>query len=131
MTEVYEKLQNLIVDSCGVEVADIKPDASLVKDLGVDSIDIMDLLYGIETEFKIQLSLLEFEEIARKETPEGKFDTDNTLTPEGIATLKKLLPDVPGSLYPENMMVQQIPLLITPKVLALWISQKITADERD
>jgi len=127
MSQVYEKLKELLVDSCGVEESKIQEHSSLVKDLGVDSIDMMDLLYGIESEFDIQLSLFEFEELARNETPNGNFDVDNVLTPEGLATLKRLLPDVPDSLYPENMIVQQIPILITPAVLAHWVDQKISA----
>lgn len=51
----FEKLQNIIADVAGVEPSEIKPETTFVADLGLDSLDVYQIVVGIEDEFKIQV----------------------------------------------------------------------------
>ena len=53
--EVLAKLKEIVVDRLNVEEDQIKPDASFVEDLGADSLDIVELIMGIEEEFDIEI----------------------------------------------------------------------------
>ena len=53
--EIMNKLKELVIDRLNVEEEQIKPDASFIEDLGADSLDIVELIMGIEEEFDVEI----------------------------------------------------------------------------
>ena len=53
--EVIEKVKECIVESVGVKYEEIELTSQVVNDLGADSLDLVALLYQLETEFDISL----------------------------------------------------------------------------
>lgn len=53
--EIQAKLKSILVDRLNAEEDQIKPEASFVEDLGADSLDIVELIMGIEEEFDIEI----------------------------------------------------------------------------
>lgn len=51
----FEKLQNIIAEVLNVEVEDIALTTTFVDDLGADSLDIFQIIMGIEEEFDIEI----------------------------------------------------------------------------
>ena len=50
-----EKLKALIVDVLNVDADEITEDTTFIDDLGADSLDVFQIIMGIEEEFKIQI----------------------------------------------------------------------------
>ena len=55
MEELQAKLKEIVIDRLNAEEDQIKPEASFVEDLGADSLDIVELIMGIEEEFDIEI----------------------------------------------------------------------------
>ena len=53
--EVLSRLKEIITDRLDVEEDQIVPEATFVEDLGADSLDIVELIMGIEEEFDIEI----------------------------------------------------------------------------
>lgn len=51
----FEKLQEIIAEVMNVETDDITLDTSFVEDLGADSLDIAQIVMGIEEAFDIEI----------------------------------------------------------------------------
>lgn len=51
----FEKLQNIIADVLNIDKAKITPETTFVDDLGADSLDVFQIIMGIEDEFDIQI----------------------------------------------------------------------------
>ena len=51
----FEKLQAIIADVLNVPKDDITPETTFVDDLGADSLDIFQIIMGIEEEFDIEI----------------------------------------------------------------------------
>ena len=51
----FEKLQNIIADVLNIEKEKITPETTFVDDLGADSLDVFQIIMGIEDEFDIQI----------------------------------------------------------------------------
>lgn len=64
MEEIFERVKSIIVDRLGVEEGEVTMDASIKDDLGADSLDIMDLVLELETEFKMEISDEQAEQIS-------------------------------------------------------------------
>lgn len=50
---IFEKLKAMAVDQIGIDPALIKPESDIIKDLGCDSLDIVDMLMSVEEEFGV------------------------------------------------------------------------------
>ena len=60
----FEKLQDIIADVLNVSKDDIRPETTCVDDLGADSLDIFQIIMGIEEEFDIEIDNDEAEKIS-------------------------------------------------------------------
>ncbi|HOC81835.1 MAG: acyl carrier protein [Thermovirgaceae bacterium] len=55
MDEITARLKEIVMDRLDVEEDQIKPEASFVEDFGADSLDIVELIMGIEEVFDIEI----------------------------------------------------------------------------
>lgn len=60
---VYEKIKTMISNQFKIDEDDITMDTSFRKDLGADSIDLVELIISIEEEFDIEVEDDELENI--------------------------------------------------------------------
>ena len=58
-----EKLQKIIAEILNVDTEEVTPDTTFVDDLGADSLDIFQIVMGIEEEFDIEIPTEEVEQI--------------------------------------------------------------------
>jgi acyl carrier protein len=58
-----QKIKEMVAYVLGCEESEVVPDASFKNDLGADSLDMADIVMGLESEFKIELSSDEMERI--------------------------------------------------------------------
>ena len=54
MSTTQERLRNLISEQCGIKAGEISLDATL-KELGLDSLESVELVMEIEQEFKLEI----------------------------------------------------------------------------
>lgn len=59
----FEKLQKIIAEVLNLSEKEIKPDSTFVDDLGADSLDVFQIIMGIEEEFDIEIDNEEAEKI--------------------------------------------------------------------
>lgn len=63
MSEISEKVKQLIVEKLSVDAADVKDEASFTSDLGADSLETVELMMDLEKEFDITIPEEESEKI--------------------------------------------------------------------
>lgn len=59
----FEKLQKIIAEVLNVDTDEITMDTTFVDDLGADSLDVFQIIMGIEEEFDIEIPNEEAEKI--------------------------------------------------------------------
>ena len=62
--EIKSKIKEIIVDKNGVEAEQVTDNANFETDLGMDSLDNVELLMEIEKEFSISIPIAEFEKVS-------------------------------------------------------------------
>lgn len=55
MSEVAEKVTNIVVEHLGVSKDQVKPESNFVDDLGADSLDTVELVMAFEEEFGCEI----------------------------------------------------------------------------
>ena len=54
--EIQDKVKKIIAEKLSVDLAEVKPEASFVDDLGADSLDLVELIMSMEEEFGVDIS---------------------------------------------------------------------------
>ncbi|MDR0886126.1 MAG: acyl carrier protein [Clostridiales Family XIII bacterium] len=60
----FDKVKEIIIDQLQLDDVEIKPETSLMKDLEADSLDAVEIIMGIESEFDIEIPDEEAEKFA-------------------------------------------------------------------
>ncbi len=51
----FEKIKSVLAEQLGIDESIITMNSSFIDDLGADSLDIVELIMGLETEFDIEI----------------------------------------------------------------------------
>lgn len=57
MSETFDKVADIIADTSELDRETIMPDSNTVDDLGIDSLDFLDIVFAIDKEFGIKVPL--------------------------------------------------------------------------
>ena len=121
--EVFEKVQAALVDALGVDDEEVTPEATLVGDLGAESIDFLDIVFKLEKAFDIQIPR---EELSPEDIlTNSQYVQDGKVTPEGLTELKRRMPWADLSKFEENPRVQDFGDLLTVQDMCRYVESKI------
>ncbi|MFO0940319.1 MAG: acyl carrier protein [Pirellulales bacterium] len=121
--EVFEKVRAALVDALGVDDDEVTPQATMVGDLGAESIDFLDIVFKLEKAFGITIPREELfpDDILTN----AMYVKDGKVTAEGISELKKRLSWADLSKFEQNPRVQDFGNLLTVNDLCRYVQSKI------
>ncbi|MEQ8361003.1 MAG: acyl carrier protein [Cytophagales bacterium] len=64
MSEIKKKVNDILINSIGIEESEITEEANLIKDLGIDSLDYAELVMEFEQNFDIKIPDTDAEQLA-------------------------------------------------------------------
>jgi acyl carrier protein len=121
--EVYAKVRETLVDALGVDEDEVKPDATLMGDLGAESIDFLDIVFRLEKGFGIKI-------------PPGDLFPDNILnnpqyveggklTPAGLAKIKESTPHLDFSEFEKDPDINKMSGLFKVQTIVKYVMSKV------
>ena len=121
--EVFEKIQEALMDALGVDDDEVTPKATLVGDLGAESIDFLDIVFRLEKAFNIEIPRAELfpEDILTN----AAYVEDGKVTETGVAELKKRMPFADLSGFETNPLVQEFGNLLTVNDMCRYVCSKV------
>ncbi len=120
--EIFEKVQEALVEALGVDDDEVTAEATLVGDLGAESIDFLDIVFKLEKAFDIQIPR---EELSPEDIlTDSNFVQDGVVTADGIAELRKRMPWANLDTFAENPRVQDFGNLLTVGDLVGYVTSK-------
>jgi acyl carrier protein len=72
MSTTFDTVANIIAETCDIPRENIKPESHAIDDLGIDSLDFLDIAFAIDKAFGIKLPLEQW----TQEVNEGKATTE-------------------------------------------------------
>jgi len=121
--EVLAKVQNALVEALAVDEEEVTPTATLVGDLGAESIDFLDIVFKLEKAFGIKISTGEL--FPEDVLTNPSYVQDGKVTTVGLEELKKRMPVADLSKFSANPQVQDFGNLLTVSDLCRFVSSKI------
>jgi acyl carrier protein len=122
--EVFEKVRESLVEALGVDDDEVTPEATLVVDLGAESIDFLDIVFRLEKSFDIKIPRGELfpEDIL---TNTDYVGADGRINAEGLTELKKRMPFADLSKFEENPVVQEFATSLTVQDMCNYVESKV------
>ena len=122
--EIFEKVQEVLVDALGLDDDEVTGDATLMGDLGAESIDFLDIVFRLEKAFDIKVPREElFPAEAVLNNPE--FVSNGKLTDKGLAELKDKMPHTDLTEFEKDPDVNKIADLFTVDAIVNFIETKV------
>lgn len=122
--EIFSKVQDTLVDALGADDDEVTPEATLVGDLGAESIDFLDIVFRLEKNFDMKIPRGELfpENLA---SADSSFVQDGKVTDQGIAELRKKLPHADIDKLAADPKVEHIQDLFTVDMIVSFLDAKL------
>lgn len=122
--EIFEKVQESLMDALGVDDDEVTPEATLVGDLGAESIDFLDIVFKLEKAFDITIPR---EELSPEDIlTNSQYVLDGVVTADGIAELKRRMPWANLEEFEKSPKVQDFGNLLTVGDLCAYVGSKLS-----
>jgi acyl carrier protein len=121
--EIFDKIKSCLVEALGVDEDEVTPEATLVGDLGAESIDFLDIVFRLEKAFNIKVPRGELfpEDILTN----SEYVRDGKMTPEGLAQLRQRMPFADLNAFEANPNVKNFGNMLTVQDMARYVETKV------
>jgi acyl carrier protein len=124
--EIFQKVQEVLVDALGVDEEEVTAEATLMGDLGAESIDFLDIVFRLEKAFAIKVpreELFPAEELLNN----PDFVSNGKLTEKGLAELRAKVPHTDLSEFENDPDLSKLADLFTVNAIVNYIDGRINA----
>jgi acyl carrier protein len=122
-SDVYEKVRTVLTDALGVDEDEVNPEATLIGDLGAESIDFLDIVFRLEKSFDIKISRGELFPEDVLTNPE--YVSGGKVGAAGIAELRKRMPFLNLDKFASNPNVKDFGMLLTVQDMVRFVESKM------
>jgi len=122
--EIFAKVKDVLVDALGVDDDEVTEDATLMGDLGAESIDFLDVVFRLEKAFNIKIAR---EELFPAESLMGnpEFVVNGKLTAKGLDELKSKMPHAELGDFESDPDINKLADLFTVRSIISYIDGKV------
>jgi len=123
--EVYDKVRDTLIDALGLDDDEVTQEATLIGDLGAESIDFLDIVFRLEKEFDIKIPRGDLfpENLA---AADSGFVEDEKVTAAGIEQLREKMPHADIDAFAADPKVSEIPNLFTVNMICSYIATRLS-----
>ena len=93
MADVDAAVKEAVVEALALDDDEVTPDATLMDDLGAESIDLLDILFRIEKSTGVKIEAADLGDHIQGGIPDDEFSDENdVLTAKGAEQLSRVMP---------------------------------------
>ena len=124
--EIFQQVQEVLVDALGLDDDEVTPEATLMGDLGAESIDFLDIVFRLEKAFDIKIPREElFPAESLVNNPE--YIKDGKLTEKGLTELREMIPHTDLTAFENDPDIGKLGDLFTVDAIVNYVETKLTA----
>jgi len=123
--EIFGKVRQTLVDALSVDEDEVREDATLMGDLGAESIDLLDIVFRLEKTFGIKIPQEELMQSEILGNPD--YVVDGRLNAAGITALKRNMPHADLSDFEKDPDIERISQVFTVDTIVRFVESKLHA----
>jgi len=117
--EILAAVQSAVAQCLELPDDEVAPHATLMVDLGAESIDFLDILFRIDRKTGIRVKVSEIRGHIMGDVALDAFrDAEGFVTPEGLAQVQRVMPRVDMSAFQGRLEARHVAKLLTVQDLA-------------
>ncbi len=124
--EIFQQVQEVLVDALAVDDDEVTYEATLMGDLGAESIDFLDIVFRLEKAFGTKIPR---EELFPAESlmNSSDFVSNGKLTEKGLAELRSIVPHIDLSAFEQDPDINKLSDLFTVEAIVGYLENKLSA----
>ncbi len=124
--EIMQQVQEVLVDALGVDDDEVTTEATLMGDLGAESIDFLDIVFRLEKVFGIKIPR---EELFPAENlmNDSEFVHNGKLTEKGLAEMREKMPHTDITAFESDPDINKLADLFTVNAIVNYVEGKLNA----
>ena len=120
--DIYAGVLKAVGDALALEDDEVTPDATLLGDLGAESIDLLDILFRIERNTGVKVQAAELADYVQGGIEDEEFGDENEIiTERGLTQLKRVMPQIDVAELEGNLRAEDVMSFFTVENLAAMI----------
>ncbi|MBI5864912.1 MAG: acyl carrier protein [Planctomycetes bacterium] len=123
--EIFDKVRATLVDALSVDDDDVRADATVMGDLGAESIDFLDIVFRLEKTFGIKIPQEEL--MPRDILQNPDYVVDKKLNAAGLAALKKAMPHADLTNFEKSPEIDRLAEVFTVGAIVKFIEAKLAS----
>jgi acyl carrier protein len=124
--EIFGEVQEVLVDALGVDDEEVTSEATLMGDLGAESIDFLDIVFRLEKAFEIKIPREElFPAESLMNNPE--FVNNGKLTEVGMVQLREKMPHTNLAGFEDDPDINKLGDLFTVGAIVNYVESKLNS----
>jgi acyl carrier protein len=124
--EIYEEVKEVLIDALGLDDDEVTESATLMGDLGAESIDFLDMVFRLEKSFGIKIPREElFPAESLMNNPE--YVSNGKLTDKGMVELKAKMPHTDVTAFQEDPDINKMADLFTVAAVVNFVEGRLKA----
>lgn len=123
--EILDNVREVLVDALAVDDDEVTPQATLIGDLGAESIDILDISFKLEQTFGFKIAQGEL--FPEGVTQDPDYVQEGAITDKGLGLLKERLPHFDFAALEADRSVEKVATIFTVDALVNFCDQKLNA----
>ena len=124
--EIFQEVQEVMVDALGVDDDEVTVEATLMGDLGAESIDFLDIVFRLEKAFGIKIPREELFPAENLMT-NPEFINNGKLTKTGLAELRDKMPHTDFTAFEDDPDINKLGDLFTVGTIVNYVETKLNA----
>lgn len=122
--QIFERIAPILADCMALNLEVITRDSRLFDDLNLDSLDFLDVIFSLESEFDIELRDAELDKFMRGELIDPESLDNGLLSPGDIERLAAFLPAL-GALT-EPIAPREVASFLTVETLVIVVQRRLS-----
>lgn len=120
------KVQAIIADALYMDAEQVTADANLMRDLGAESIDFLDIMFRLEKEFAVKIPKGDIERRAKGDLADEEFAVGGRLTDAALVRVRTLLSELNPTDIKPGLMVRDIASLFTVQTFVRMVDEQLS-----
>jgi len=107
--EIDSAVKEAVTEALALDEDEVTPEATLMDELGAESIDLLDILFRIEKSVGVKIQASDLGDHIQGGIPEEEFgDENDVITSKGLEQLKKVMPQIDVAELEGNLKAEEV-----------------------
>ncbi len=126
--DIQREVIQAICTSLVIEEDEVRVDSRLIDELGMDSLDFLDIMFCLEESFETKIRDAQFDRVLRPDKSELALQKE-FLTDEELNRFIKIIPALKEAAQNGNVRRRELFSFVTVETLIILVSQKVLTND--